>query len=289
MYRVEKYSILLKRYLIRYIEPLVRYFIKAKLFCVDVENNPPLIVLTMGKVGSTSVYKSLKKRLKNPVFHLHYLSDKGLEKAVEMRLSSKLKSYSYHLILSEELKKTGCDLSKLKYITIIREPISRQLSSFFQNVGKLGSDLEGKDLRVDYENALEYLMSTMSFSDEAERVWFNREVRDIIGIDVYGEEFDIIKGYEVYRSNSGGRLLLMRMEDMDKVFCDAIYKFLGQQKVLLRRYNEGSAKIYNKAYERLKKNVKFSAKEIDMLINTIFFTKFYIDYKKMLKDKWLLK
>jgi len=44
--------------------------------------NPPILIYQMGKVGSTTILKSLKNaQIQNPVYHIHFLSSDGIRNA----------------------------------------------------------------------------------------------------------------------------------------------------------------------------------------------------------------
>jgi len=42
--------------------------------------NLPIIVYTMGKVGSATTYTSLKSQLPNPIYHVHFLTQKEINR-----------------------------------------------------------------------------------------------------------------------------------------------------------------------------------------------------------------
>ena len=67
-------------------------------------NNPLIIILTPGKVGSSSVYKSLKREYKS-VFHLHNFTVKSVERSISYNLNSNRKYAPLHLIVSKYLLK----------------------------------------------------------------------------------------------------------------------------------------------------------------------------------------
>jgi len=118
----------------------------------------PVLILTMGKVGSSSVYHSLKEQLNVPVFHLHKFSAEGIKKSKKLHLQSHRRSIPLHLIISEELHKLiSPRMINLKIITLIREPVSHTVSSFFQNTERYGEAVEGKNLEVDVTKAMSVL------------------------------------------------------------------------------------------------------------------------------------
>ena len=62
-----------RRFIAKYLGSLVELVYTLKFKAMRFKA-PPIIILTPGKVGSSSVYYTLKKESKNPVFHIHNLS-----------------------------------------------------------------------------------------------------------------------------------------------------------------------------------------------------------------------
>ncbi len=51
-------------------------FETLKIHLKNWNKKPPILIYTMGKVGSMTVYQSLKEaKLGNPVYHIHFLTD----------------------------------------------------------------------------------------------------------------------------------------------------------------------------------------------------------------------
>ena len=72
-------------YILQYLVIFFRLFVTNK-------SKPLVIVLTFGKVGSSSIYYSLKKQLTNRIFHIHYISDKGIDASWKKHKTSSRKS-----------------------------------------------------------------------------------------------------------------------------------------------------------------------------------------------------
>ena len=100
----------------------------------------PLIIYQMGKVGSTSVTKALRALSPNySVYGVHTLRPDNVEQAI----ANYRKNYSVRRLVPEHLLASRLlvrDLAKgqprgrWKVITIIRDPIARNISSFFQDI-----------------------------------------------------------------------------------------------------------------------------------------------------------
>src|SRR5205823_119506 len=97
----------------------------------------PIIVYQMGKVGSMSVYESLKKLdLDVPVYHCHVLNH--LEQ-VERRVKDTLANPVGTLAVVEQGKQIRELMladpgRKWNLVSLVREPVARNVSHFFQAI-----------------------------------------------------------------------------------------------------------------------------------------------------------
>lgn len=132
-----KYSIFkvkLRRFISRNFSSTVSAVYSFKFNLINFNKTPPVIIISFGKVGSSSVYNTLKKTIPYPVFHVHQISKEGITNSYIEHLNSDRKSIPLHLIISKILrKKLNKYNGPIYLITIVREPISRTISAFFQN------------------------------------------------------------------------------------------------------------------------------------------------------------
>ena len=278
-------KIRLRRFVAKYFSFLVElvYQIKFKLISF---NKPPIIILTPGKVGSSSVYFTLKKELKHPVFHIHNFSKEGIEKSIRDHIHSNRKSKPLHLIVSKFLRnKLKFYTGKLYIISIIREPISREISSFFQNTDQYKDILENKKLEIDVQIA-QQILSKKFESNICEELkgWFDLEIKSNFEIDVFANDFE--NNYAITK-NKNNHLLLLKMEDLDTIFPSAIKEFLKLESPLkLQKANVSNNKHYAETYKNIKENVKLDQETIGQIVNSTFFQHFYLQDKSEVIDKW---
>ena len=171
---LSKFKIKLRRFIARNFSSVVEaaYIIKIgwQRF-----KKPPIIILTPGKVGSSTVYKTLKKSQKNSIYHIHRLSKKGIRNSEIEHLESDRNSRPLHLIIGKQLRKKLDEYKdEIKVITIVREPISRAISAFFQNTEFYKSEVEKNSLQIDEEKALELLLNRLDSSITSQlHEWFD--------------------------------------------------------------------------------------------------------------------
>jgi hypothetical protein len=254
----------LRRVLGYYLTGPVRLFWSCKIGLMNFEKKPPVIILTPGKVGSSSVYNTLKEELKgkNNIFHIHMFSRKQIIDSKEYHLKSDKKYLPEHLIIAEILAKKITNYKGiLKVITITREPISRKVSGFFQNIELRKQDVEHVGLKIDELKAKELLL-------------------DIFNIGV------IKKGYMINHNNNYNHLLL-KMENLDEIFPVAIKEFLNlNQTMQLQNVNIGEQKHYSDSYKIIRNEIKLSTDTIDKIVHSKYFQHFYKDQELNIRQKW---
>lgn len=278
----------LRRFVARYLGFIIEWIYKIKFYFIRIKN-PPVIILTPGKVGSASVYYTLKKELNNPIFHIHQYSDVGIEKSIQEHLSSNRKSKPLHLIVAKLLKsKMKAYKGDVYIITIIREPISREVSGFFQNTEFFKSEIEDENLVID-ENKAQKLLSKIFETDIIQKLedWFEREINENFGIDLFSKEFPE-KGYLI--SNNGSyKHLFMKMEFLDSVFSKAIQEFFQIENSNLSLSNENIAedKFYAESYQSIKKKLKLTELQVMEVVSSNFFQKYYKNETEKVINRWM--
>ena len=183
-FRNSKYGIIIRRNLSKWFFWPIYYFQKiylnTKLFIY--KDKPMIIILTIGKVASSSLYFTLKDNLNSNIFHLHFISNSGIKKSWISHLSSKRKSIPLHLINSKILeKKISKYKGHLNIITIFREPVERKISAFFQNIGQYYNQIDNKELKIEDKLNDNFFMEHFNEEDN----WIYEELIKKFGFKVY--------------------------------------------------------------------------------------------------------
>lgn len=141
-----------------------------------------------------------------------------------------------------------------KVISIVREPIARQISLLWQYWGTTGKDyfyLVRENLNS-LESIENRFFSIPNGEDEFE--WYLGEFKDILDINVYEYSFDRERGYSIIEKN-GISLLLLKMEKLNDLE-GVIKEFIGIDEFELIHANTAAGKKYKYAYENYLDNVK---------------------------------
>ena len=238
-------SAIIKRILqYAYINAFERIYIRL----LDFKKNPPVFIYQMGKVGSSTVYRSLKKiRLSNPVFHVHFLTNSGIEMAEKFHRSARSEPIPHHIQLSKILrgKLDRSNNIKMKVITLVRDPIGFEVSNFFQNAKWLHADSVNDHGRIDRDMALDFLENKIKKYDNQTGyfdTWFDREIKEACDIDVFDHPFDCNKGFCIIKQKNVD-LLILRLEDLSFNFSIVLTDFLSlKQPVEMIKTNIGDKK-----------------------------------------------
>jgi len=266
----------------------------------------PILILQMGKVGSKSVQAGLEALdLKSPVYHAHFLSrERTAETEARRREFFRTERHTYLMRpwLNQFLRRTfdnKSDERVWKIITLTREPVGRNISAFFENLDVVARDTEGEFeisshyyridptvVSIDDVDALAQLFFERATHDSPIR-FFDREIRDIFGIDVLSDGFPKDKGYGIYRTPRA-ELLVLRLESLADCAAEAFDGFLGIENFQLISSNIGAKKVYAPLYDAFKRHAVIDSRYADVLYDSDFMRTFYSDEEiRAARNQWL--
>jgi putative capsular polysaccharide synthesis protein len=164
-----------------------------------------------------------------------------------------------------------------RVITLVRDPIRRNISTFFQVLDSylLDTGLADRVRQNDpsmIDDLLDYFLH--QFDHMYVLKWFDEELKLTFGIDVLQENFDQSKGFQIYQ-NDAMKVLLIRTENLDRCAEAAIYEFMGIQNFRILPKNIGSQKYYSQAYEEFRKRLRLPDSILDTIYSSEYARKFY--------------
>ena len=256
-----------------YFKLFIRYFLLRQ---------TPVVVFTIGKVGSLSVYSALKDHAF--AFHLHLLSARGLQYRQSL-VDDGTPYEPWDLRAARWLQRYVIQPGRpIKIITLMRDPIATRISAFFHNLNEQledPTDIKGLSLDDLFERYREEYGSLRYYSD-----WYEIEFSEALGIDIFEYPFDRNKGYGIIK-NENIDILLLTLESPQSVREMAICGFLDMQDVELDTVNVASTKIYGEKYKKFKKQINISAKVLDANYESRTVRHFYKQDKiAQLRKQW---
>ena len=209
---------------------------------------PPVLVYQMGKVGSSSVYEGLKAAgLVRRSLHVHFLSD-DLADHIANQVNAGIDPPPYHFHVSGVVHRhlATTPRPRCKVISLVRDPVAFEISNLFENP-HIGGDRARQDPSAFLEEELSKAGAFSYVND-----WFDRELKAVFGVDVFGRPFPHAAGYDTYQSEHAD-VLLIRLEDLSRCGHGAIAEFLGLPTPLpLPRANSrGKSRRYSRARDSI--------------------------------------
>ena len=203
---------------------------------MDSLTHSAIIIYQMGKVGSTTIQTSLEKaNLPHPIYKVHFLSDEGMQHGEEFHQKT-LKipwETTPHIQTSQFLREKiqNDPTAKWKIITLVREPISREISEFFQYLHSMYPELLDENGNIEKQRTFRILQTKFMFYNPQKNYtcrWFDMEVKSMFNLDVYEYPFDTQSGFTIINHRNVD-LLILRLESLDHNFIQAVNQFLNLQ------------------------------------------------------------
>ena len=250
------------------------YKVKRK---YGLKNAHPILISQMGKVGSSSLFNSLVEMdLPIPVIHVHLLNNLDKIEA-GIRASRQNPTDTLREIHKSRQIRADIDTGKLRHINVIsavRDPVKRNVSAFFQSIEEIIPDYKNKYLsgRLTVEELVDIFVHQYDHSAPVQ--WFDSQVRDVFGIDVFESPFPIDIGYKIYQTSSIN-LLIVRLENLSQCVQPAMKEFLNIRDFKIRSSNVSSDKAYGPLYKEFIANAKMPEFYLDAMYQSKYCQHFY--------------
>jgi hypothetical protein len=136
------------------------------------------------------------------------------------------------------------------YICLTREPISRNLSNYFEWFAHHDEKFVNQGSESIIKNFIKDYNHTAGID------WFDSEFPKM-GFNLYEKPFNINKGYEIYEKD-GKKLLFIRTEDIDRSLRVGLSDLLGEEftSEIVRHFNTSTTIESNRPYDLVYKKVK---------------------------------
>jgi len=214
---------------------------------VELRNRFPVILYQMGKVASSTVSATLDAwGVEN--YQVHYLNVEQVNAIAERREEKSL-ARPHHLDRSLEILKGGIlQRPTVKIITMVRDPIARNISAYFQNIkiywgGRDISEVSSDELVSDF---------IIRYPHHVPINWFLDEFNPALDLDMFSIPHDRSAPYFSFAHNNF-EILVMKAEAADVVKREAIADFLGiENRGDLVQGNVGEGKYYKDSYSAFK-------------------------------------
>jgi len=228
----------------------------------------PILVYQMAKVGSSAVVQALHARGLR-VFHVHRMNRAHLDRmrAERASLGWFIPPVPKHDLLGLRLRdRVVARQRRAKVITLVRDPIARNLSSYFEHLDAIWNTRDAY-ATIPLEELQRGFVER--FTHDEPLTWFDDELLPVFGIDVYEHPFPVSGHLRV------GALLILKNELDDDTKCAAISEFLGLRKFSLQAVNTTERKAYGDAYRRFTSTLRLDPAYVDRMLNARYTRHFY--------------
>jgi hypothetical protein len=250
--------------------------IDEMLFEFATRKSPRVFVYQVGKVGSKTILHSLFAQ-NIDAFHVHIL----VQKWTNWKANRDFKG-SY----AELVQQTVGSREKIKIISLMRDPVSRNMAAFFQNLDYFIPNAIATYDSGQVDAAQLVQMFFEQYPHEVPFIWWQDELNAVFGIDIFAQPFDRERGYSLYE-NEHVELLLIKLESLNDCFSNAVHDFFGLENVPLVHENVGDNKEYSHIYKAFKEQIVFSDEYLDKMYASPVTTYFYKEAEiAKLRAKW---
>lgn len=252
--------------------------------------NAKIIVCQYGNVGSTSVVESLSRlNLGTDIHHVHFLNNLDLIKESIKKSwfysETQMRNIEKYKKLREEIDSSFDDIHWY-VITLVRDCVARNISSFFFNQAIVNQDFL-KTLQQHQDNMsliTNKFFDTVGVKDQSK--WFDIHIKSVFGIDVFDTPFPRKKGYSIYY-NKNVSLLFFKLEKLSECANEAFKQFLGIENFQIFTKNSAKDKVYANEYKNFLNTIKIPSAELEKIYQFKMMRHFYDSNEiKMFKQRW---
>lgn len=249
------------------------------------KNDSIYIIHTIGKVASKSIFEALKNNLDTPIYHLHYLSSKLLDDMFNwFVINTTYKSNHAEIIDGRNFKhiyeKNKSNI-KLKIITLIREPVSWQISMLTEIAQITYPEIVHKN-KFNYSQFNKILNKSLINSPDSPILnlnfylnWWNTEFASIFKYNILGMDFKPEKGWAIYEVKNISTLII-QYEQLNQVYKKAFKEFGLSDEIVLPQINKMTDKdLGDFDPVILKRKIKINKKVLSKIYKSNIITHFY--------------
>lgn len=236
----------------------------------------PILIYQMGKVGSTSVYRSLRTAGLYPL-HVHFLTEESRRRNFEFYLGHGA-APPIHLYVSRMLcPYLRYTSHRLKVISLVRDPVARYVSGehhiadYLTQSGMNDSDVVPGDTERTRQNIREQLASP--YAMDYAFGWFDRQVKSVLDVDVMAEPFNKKQGFGLY-SGPRADVLVLKLERLSDLLPTVVSDFIGH-KLQATRANVRRRSKRGKEYALVKNELTLPATTLERIYSHEWVQHFY--------------
>ena len=226
-----------------------------------------MLVYQMGKVASKSIHATLASALPGtPIIHIHKLNPANFRdfRKTMWRQDPIFLKYMRASYLSSRFDASFFEDRRWKIITLVRDPVARNLSQFFYSIGSYIPFIDDRSqLQREDVHELKSIFLDNFPNHTLPIEWFDGELRAVFGYDILSKPFDHKAGYAIH-----DHILALRVEDINRVGPSALSRFLGVEINSIEKINTAKDEGYYDLYSFFKNIIKIPSSYLEKRTTT---------------------
>jgi len=241
---------------------------------------PVVLVHQMGRAASMTMVNTIQDMdLEMPVHHTHWLNPGSLDVRLGWAERDNDRSVPFNIRVSKLILDTlpGDAIADYPWriVSVIREPVARNLSAYFLSIDRFIPDVYDRyrSGNIDMHEIRE--MFLRDYPHEIPLSWFDREVAEVFGIDVYAHSFPIEQAYALIEQGAI-RMAIVKVEALEAAYRPALEQLLGRSPGALRNTHISvKDEPYAEIYREFLRNPGLSRAYLENMYDSVFARHFY--------------
>ncbi|MBC2716526.1 MAG: hypothetical protein HF978_14570 [Desulfobacteraceae bacterium] len=168
---------------------------------------------------------------------------------------------------------------KFKIISMVRDPIARQISDVFQNPEIMKIDIKNQNGLINKNRAMALIQENFSNLRTFDYIfkWFDREIKSVFGIDAFSKPFNRDSGWTIINGENA-EVLVLRLENLSQIGPEVISDFLTlPNQISLVESNVRASTKDVLSYNYVKNNIRIDRSICREIYASRFCSHFYGD------------
>ncbi len=240
---------------------------------------PVVLCYSMGKVGSTSIFKTLKRtKFAGGTQHLHFLNSGSIPEVRDIHRRAGFRGDPAHLKAARLFIKVRSEISpsRLVIITAVRDPVGFAISNFFQNP-YFFRDFKLPLVQDNAEEIKWYIENSVlepnSSSFQYWNNWLVNELERVFNFKFFDHPFDQNKGWSVIQSDRA-KIGCIQMEMLNEGFPNLAMSLVGEEINLTDR-TANSRAHFHQYYRELVRRISVPKESLELIYQSPFVRYFY--------------
>jgi hypothetical protein len=224
------------------------------------------------------------------VFHTHWLNPASVQRRQDwvshLPESRQPLNIRMSTRIAAQLQREGTSRRHWKLVSVFREPIARNVSVFFLSIDAFVDDFQRRYRmgELDHKALMEIFLE--KFPHEQPLQWFEQEIGEVFGIDVYDHPFPEGQGHQVIRTGHVD-LLLIKLEQLNDCYQAAFQDLLEVEIPRLKHTHVTEQDPSKPMYSDFVRTAVFPDDYLDRMYESAFAKHFYTRAERdAFRSKW---